>query len=532
MKRSRLLLILLFVFPIVSYAGNDDEVDQTDSSIEQVLVFRNGAQVTRNATVTLSPGRNEIQFTGLTSSLNSQTIQLSGSGEFMILSLTHRQEYLEEHPQKERLQEPTTQRDSLQRLIENKETTVKIVDREINILMSNSNLKGDQQNLLANELKQAMEYFHSKLTELENQKLDLNREITNMQAELEKIKKQISELNSNAPKNTSVITAVLQSESETQADLTLTYLVSNAGWYPSYDLRVSDIDSPMNLSYKANVYQSTGIDWNDVRLTVSSAIPERGGTLPQLNPWYLQFVPPQPEEAEAMGFRSSNQDEAVISAARQKSENQPVPVSQTQNQTSFSYQINLPYDVPSGGKRLTVEINNNDLAADYRYMTVPKLRNQAYLTAQVGEWSQYHLLPGEANLFFENTYVGKSQINPNSVGDTLAFPLGRDESIVTERKKLEEFEERNFFGNRVTESFAWEISVRNTKDMPVKINVEDQIPVSQNEDIEVSLNESSGADYNQQTGMLSWELQLPPGETKTLRFDYEVEYPKGRQVNF
>ncbi|MDX1618805.1 MAG: DUF4139 domain-containing protein, partial [Balneolaceae bacterium] len=198
----------------------------------------------------------------------------------------------------------------------------------------------------------------------------------------------------------------------------------------------------------------------------------------------------------------------------------------------FSYRIELPYDVPSGGNPLTVGIASHRVPADYRYFTVPKLGSRAYLTARISEWGRYNLLPGDANLFLENTYVGRSTINPQSVSDTLSFSLGRDQSIVVDREKLEEFEERNFFGNRVTQSFAWEISIRNTKEQPVRIEVNDQVPVSQHEDIEVSLTEDSGAEYNRQTGMLRWVLQMSPGQTRTLRFEYEVEYPRGRRISF
>lgn len=542
MMRFPLTIILLFALALTVPAAPTRQTAEegltAESTVSRVTVYRNGARVAREAEVSLSPGRNVILFTGLSPSLNSQTIQLSGAGDLLILSLTHRQDYLGENPQKRELQRLTARRDSLQRVIEDKETERSILDRELNILISNSNLKGNQQNLAAVELKQAMEFFHTKLTELETRKLELKRELEILREELRRIRSQISELDSNASRNRSVIEAVIQAESARKADFSLNYLVSRAGWYPSYDLRVDDIDGPVRLSYKANIYQSTGVEWDDVTLTVSSAIPERGGVLPQLQPWYLRFYSPQPAPRESGAPRMQMQDADVAqkSAAAQQREEEsrqrPVPVREIRNQTSFSYRIDLPYSVTSGGNPLTVEIDRHDVPADYRYYTVPKLGNRAYLTARISEWDQYNLLPGDANLFLENTYVGKSAINPRSVGDTLSFSLGRDESIVIEREKLREFEEKNFFGNRVTESFAWQITVRNSKDQPARVEVRDQIPVSQHEDIEVNLTEDGGAEHNRQNGTLSWVLQLPPGEARTLSFEYEVEYPRGRQITF
>jgi len=541
MKSQYLPIIPLVVLLSVSSstfgtAPAGTESRNIESAISDVTVYRNSALVTREASVLLSPGRNELVFSGLAASLNPETVQLSGSGDFLILSITQMQDYLAVHPQEARLQALNARRDSLELLIEDKQTESSILDRELAILNANSTLRGNQENLTAVELRQAMDFFHTKLTELETGKLALRRELTNLRNELQRVRNQISELNSNTSRNRSVVTAVLQSKSAQRVRLTLKYLVASAGWYPSYDLRVEDIDSSAGLSYKANIYQSTGVDWDDLSLTVSSAIPDRGGTLPQLQPWYVNFYTPRPAPREAnvpqMGMARSETAQKAMDDEQLEEAVRTVPVQQIQSQTSFSYRIDLPYSVPSGGNPLTVQIAAHDLSADYRYYTVPKLGNRAYLTARVSDWDRYNLLPGDANLFLENTYVGKSTINPQSVGDTLSFSLGRDESIVVERTKLREFEEKNFFGNRVRETFAWEISLRNTKNQAIRISVEDQVPVSQHEDIEVSVNERSGAVFNRQNGKLTWQLNLDPGETRNLRFEYELEYPRGRTVAY
>ena len=521
------LLLLPFLMPASD--PPEDQVGEADSVIEEVTVFRTGAQISRSASVTLAQGRNEIVFSGLSPHLRGQTLRLSGDGDFMILSISNRRDYLSEHPQEERLEQLKARRDSLSRLIAEQKTAKGILDREVNILLSNTNLKGNQQNLSANELKQAMDYFHQKLSELENGKLELDREIEQLRQEHEKVAKQISELDSSSQRNSSVITAVLRSDSRQRVTLRLSYLVSNAGWNPSYDVRVDDLENPLGLSYKAEVHQSTGVDWKDVTLAVSSAIPDRDGSLPELRPWYIRFfTPSQPGAAMESGMKArQEQEDGMLNEVVRT-----VPVQQIQNQTSFSYRIDLPYDVPSGGKPLTVEINREEVPAEYRYYTVPKRSGKAYLTAKISDWDQYDLLPGMANLFFEDTFVGQSRVDPRSVGDTLSFSLGRDESVVTERVKLKEFEEKNFFGNKVRQSFAWEISVRNSKGRAIRIDVKDQIPVSRHEDIEVSLEESSGASYDRQTGMLEWGLRVEAGETEKVRFEYEVEYPRGREVRF
>jgi len=535
MKKRVWITCIAVLLPLHVLFGINNEIEtNVESSIDRATVYLNGAQLTRTATVQLEPGRNELVFTGLSRYIDPATIQLSGTGEFLILSLNHQVNYLSEHPEQEKLQRLIEIRDSLQKEIDRKNVSIQILDRELTILMNNTDLKGTDKNLTAAELEQAMNYFRDKLTEIEEKKLEIQDTLTLLNEELEKVKRQINEMNSGRRESTSEIRAILQTDSGQSSTLTLTYLVNNASWYPTYDVRVQDIRQPIEFFYRANIRQQTGVEWNNVRLTVSSALPERGGRLPEMNPWYIDFYEPRPLEQQEPAVRMRREaDEAKVSGNLADVVTRPtVPTEFVQNQTSFSYNIDVPYSVPSGGNPLTVDIQRHEMDAVYRYFASPKLQQRAYLTARIPNWQEYNLLPGETNLFFENTYVGKTSINPQVTGDTLAFSLGKDPSVVVDRTKLREFEEKNFFGSKIRESFAWQIEVRNTKKQPVQIEIEDQVPVSQNEDIEVDLIEGSGADFNRETGRLAWNTTIAPGETYTVRFEYRIEYPRGKQVRY
>jgi uncharacterized protein (TIGR02231 family) len=150
----------------------------------------------------------------------------------------------------------------------------------------------------------------------------------------------------------------------------------------------------------------------------------------------------------------------------------------------------------------------------------------------MANWEDLNLLAGKGNVYFENNFIGTTRINPDTFDDTLTVSLGRDESIVVERNKVQDFEERNFFGNKVREKNSWEISIRNTKDEPIDIMVKDQIPVSRNESIKVESLRLSGGKLNKETGIITWMLTLPPSTTETVRFDYQVEYPSGQQIRY
>ena len=200
------------------------------------------------------------------------------------------------------------------------------------------------------------------------------------------------------------------------------------------------------------------------------------------------------------------------------------------NQTSFSYEIGIPYSVPSDGKDHTVEIKRESPKTEYSYSTAPKLSAFAYLIGSLPEWNALNLIQGEANIYFENRFVGSTFLNPISFDDTLSISLGKDERIVIEREQLNEYASKNFFRSKTREYHAFEIRIRNTKSEPITIAVEDQIPLSTNEDIKVTAKELSNGNLDEQTGIITWNLAIAPGETKKLRLDFELEYPKGRKI--
>ena len=206
-------------------------------------------------------------------------------------------------------------------------------------------------------------------------------------------------------------------------------------------------------------------------------------------------------------------------------------VSTIQTSLNTEFDISLPYTVSSANKPTLVDIRNYELKADYNYSAAPKLDKDAFLLAKATGWEELSLLPGEANIFFEGTFTGKSFIDPNNIKDTLSLSLGRDKRIVVKREKQKELSSRKFIGTNQKESYTWEISIRNTKAEAIKISLEDQIPVSQNSQIEVTAIDIAGAKYNKGSGKLSWDLNLQPNETKKIVFKYEVKYPKDKQVN-
>jgi len=324
------------------------------------------------------------------------------------------------------------------------------------------------------------------------------------------------------------------------AKLSISYVVSNAGWYPSYDIRVDDINKPVTISYKANVFQSSGVEWKDVKLSFSNATPWVAGNVPELYPWFIDYYAPLPapimrgvaydrakKSDMPMMVESQALNEVVVVKAEQSG---PVPVERREGETTVTFDISIPYTIASDGKIQTVEIQRITSEADYKYVTMPKLAPFTYLTASIRDWAKLSLQSGEATLYFENSFVGKSSIDINQLSDSLTLSLGTDNSILVKREKRKDFTSSRVIGSNKTETFSWLLTIRNNKNTPVKITLNDQIPVSSNSGITVDPVELSGGILNPQSGFIKWELDIRQQETKQIVLTYSVKYPKDKKV--
>jgi uncharacterized protein (TIGR02231 family) len=153
------------------------------------------------------------------------------------------------------------------------------------------------------------------------------------------------------------------------------------------------------------------------------------------------------------------------------------------------------------------------------------------LLAEVADWEGLNLLPGEANIIFEGTYIGKSFIDPSSTQDTINLTMGRDKRVVIKREKLKDFSSVKFLGANKKQVLTYEITIKNNKKDEVNMILKDQYPVSQNKEVEAELLESNNAAVNEETGVLTWKLKLAPGEVKKVKISYSVKYPKDKILN-
>lgn len=525
------IAFLLSVFIVGSVSSQDKQVK---SKVISATVFSQGAQITRVAKFSLEKGENKIVFSNLPPSLDESSIQVS-CGDATIVSVTCQKNMLDSLSQNPEYIKLQNKKKELEKRIKLEKALLLTIDTEKDVLLSNKKLVGDQ-GVKLEDLKNSLIYFRTRLEELERSRVDKAEVIANLQEDLRKIDEQSQNLSAHKVMNTSEVLVTFATNQPLFTAATIKYFTSEAAWYPTYDIRVNSINDPLSITCKANVYQTTGEDWNKVKLSVSSGNPTSGSTLPIIQPWYIDIIYPYTKRALQVNAPSASKqyealEESVVSEKKEYDKSDYImPVSVSENQTNFTFNIDIPYDIPSRQQPITAVLQTPTVKATYQYSSVPKLSEYAYLVASMTDWQGLNLLDGTANLYFENNYVGTTNLDTKAFGDTLKLSLGKDEGISIKRTKVKSFTEKNLIGSKVTETRTWEITITNGKKQDVSIDIQDQIPVTTNEKLKVKLLEQSGSNYNASTGLMKWQLTLKPSETKKLRLSYSVEYPKENQV--
>ncbi|MCG2615566.1 mucoidy inhibitor MuiA family protein [Terrimonas sp. NA20] len=521
------------------------------SKIEKVTVFLQGAQVERTARQTLQPGKYNIIFTDVSPLIDKQSIQLKAEGKLTVLSVTHQLNHLKEQQVEGTIKDLETQKEQLQEKISIESNLKSVYAQEEAMIIKNQSIKGESTTLKVAELKEAVDFQRARLTELYQKILESTKTQKKLTAEMGKVDQQLKALHQKKNLSTSDIIVALDVKESTASTFLLTYLINQSSWYPTYDIRVKDISQPLTLQMKANLQQQSGEEWKDVKLVLSTGNPKEKGTKPDLQPWYLRFYQPPGDlsgmlsgkaagtsaysslnEVVVVGYGSvkDREDDEQYELKKFKRENTAVNTTTVYQPTSTTFEVELPYTVPDDGKLYTVDINQFDLNAIYEYYAAPKLDQNAYLTAKITDWQNLNLLPGEANLFFEGTFLGKSLLDLAKADDTLNLSLGRDKGVVVKRTLMKEFSSRKFLGSNKTDIRQYETIVRNNKQQAIKIVVEDQFPVSTSKEIEIDKLNYPAGKLEDDTKKVSWSVVLEPKKEHKLQFGYSVKYPKDRIV--
>jgi len=510
------------------------------SKITEVMVYQQFAQITANADVNIVPGNYNLIVDNLSQYTDEGSLQLKGDANFVILSISTQMNYLGEEKKSRQL---IALEDSIDRLtlkISANNSQIEVYTAEHDMIIANQKISGANNGVNSLELEKMANFYRQRLLEIKTKRSDLQRK------QQEMAKKQLAltnQLNQLREEQTNVyLQAIISIQSSVTAKtkLSLNYIVSNAGWSPIYDIKSESVNAPLKIVSKANVYQNTGDLWKEVKMSISTGNPSLNNTKPNLQPYYLSIYNPV-TNYNTNNYRNKNagvpteMPQIMMESKAEKKGNRMDEIVVTnssayttniENTTSNVFEISLPYTIPSDGKEYVVAIQTYDVPAVYSYYSTPKLEKEVFLIATITNWEQTGLLPGEANLFNEGTYVGKSYFDTKITGDTLPISLGKNKNININRKKTKNYTEKNFTGNTKKTSLEYEIEIKNKKKGEIDLVIEDQYPLSKIEEVEVDLFNDGGATVNKETGKLRWNFKLKAAENKTLKFGYNVKYPK------
>lgn len=616
-KSTSFQLLLLAVSLGFSFMNAQEYKEKTISSkITEATVFLTGAQLTQTSTTRLEKGKTSLVIIGVSPYIDANSLRVKGEGGFTVISVNHRKNYLAVTPQTKKI-------DSLRQALEKiDEVLTKISARkdvlnEKQSLLNQNKEMNRSQNISLAQLKSALAFYDTELTLIKKEENELQKQQKEALENRDKINNQLNTLQSKVKEPLNEVVVRVEADQPVTANFTLTYLVENAGWYPKYDIRLDDLEKPLNLRYKAEVFQNTGVDWNNVKLVFSNGDPNQSSVTPELETWRLNYARNTIFKAKSnigkgivsgvvydnsgplpganvlvkgttigtqtdfdgrysltlpmgatelvvsyIGFETQTVpitsgeinirlveniqalEEVVIGYSKMEKnlklqsrvkgvrvENDNTLITEfKETQTTVEIAVEKPYTLKSGGEKMSVELHDFSIPAEYHYVAVPKLDKDAFLIARITNWNQYSLLEGEANLYFEKGFVGRTILNANALSDTLEVSLGRDKSIVIEREKIEEFSKKRTLGANKIETRGIKIAVRNNKKSAVNLFISDQLPVSVVSDITVTPGNLNGGEYETSTGLLKWQLNLAPAEQRQWQFDYEVKYPKRENV--
>ncbi|WP_395056925.1 DUF4139 domain-containing protein [Flavobacterium sp.] len=536
---KNIILIFTVLVSAISFAQKSIF---TSAKVKSATVYFNATEISQSTNVLLPSGTSEIVVKNVANYLNESSVQIGAPSSLTVLSVQFTNDYMSEYDIDENSPAIKKVKDSivlvqkeLNRVINSRNSESKTIE----LLDKNQQVFGQNSGLSVLELTKMVDYYKSKRTEISNTINTLEEKEKKLNELITKLNNKL-EIDTTKEEKTSSGKLVLQVMNTTAGNvpLEISYVTNNASWSPFYDLRADNVTSPINMMYKAQVIQNTGIDWKKVKLTLSSGNPNQNNQAPILSSWFLRYGYEQ-----SYGYRDGDKKskQNVIQSLsgkvsgltiQEKDEESTISAYTTinENQLNVSFDIDIPYDILSNGKAHSVALKEIKLPASYKYYAAPRVEKEAFLLAEIADYSKYNLLPGEANIIFEGMYVGKTMINPSQTSDTLNLSMGRDKKVSIKREKVVDKSGTKFLSSKKEQTFTYDITVRNNKKEAIVMLLKDQYPLSSDKEIEIELLQKDGAKANLETGILTWDLDLKPNETKKIRISYLVKYPKDKII--
>lgn len=512
------------------------------STVVAVIVFTDRARVTRRGQLTLEPGTHRLQFPDLPANLDPASLRVAarGTAPAKLLGVDGHKTFFTAPPVP-RLRELEDLLQSLQ------DSDAADADWAATLAKQLTHLDGlsDAARIYAYGLangKMTLDQQAGVLAFLEQQRGSLQertRTITAQRRErarqIDKVQQEIRELQAPQARQGYAVTVELAAGAPGDFAIDVTYVLPNAGWRPLYDMRL--LGDELEITYLAEIQQHSGEDWKGVSLTLSTARPALAAAIPRLQPWYLHpRHEPRPVAASAAkggAWRSAGaHSEPVMTLAAPAA---PPAMAAAEVETArvegsgaaVNFQIAGALDVPSDNAPHKATVGIFRLRPQLDFVCVPKLAEAVFRRVKVPNASAFTLLPGRAQLFLADDYLGASDVKLTAPGQIFELFFGADDRLRVQRGTTRRDVGKSFLGGKRRLHYAYEIRLWNHTDAAQKLTVVDQVPLPQHEDIKVTVDSAEPKPSRQDDlNIMIWNLVVAPGGDQKINYAFTIEHPR------
>lgn len=526
-----ILLLIMSVISQITYANTAS----IKPKVTDATIYLDRALVNSTAQVSLDKGSNYITITGLSDYTDESSIQIALDKRAQLISMTpvinHLSEEQGKSPEIDKLKQRQKKLNQ-EILLSNYE--LQALNAQLNIIEKNA-VMGNEQSRNIDQIKALARFVQEQSLSINTKKIDQTAKKENLEKELAKIEKQLQEETASSRLLRKELILEIEAREAHQCAINLSYILYNVSWKPCYDIRANANHQGIEIVYKAEITQRSGMPWEHVKLTLSSFRPRSNQNRPILAPQYVGTQKP-----ELMVRGGLNHSEILVNAyqmttARQKdefiaNEIMEAPAVEAMSQVGLIFELSGSKSLPSSNKAQTVSLKSQKTSAQYIHHVVPKLSTDVYLLANIEDWQNLNLLYGQAHIYYDNNYMGTTTIDPNFTKNEFPVSLGVDERIVVKRKEIKDYDSKQAF-KKNSRLYHYETILKNNSTQDIKIEILDQLPQSSENTIEVNPVELSGATPDQY-GTLLWTKELARGKESTLVLKYNIQYPKGQALYF
>ena len=520
----------------VARSGGSARVEVA-SRVQNVVVYPDRAQVVRRGQAGIGPETGAMVFRGLPGTIipGSVRVSASGSAPVKILGVETSREFLEasELPEVKKLMDEISAVEADISRVKGQEA---ILDSQEKFLNSFGLALSSQvsKELLAGRpdlggVDKFVDYLGTRLQSIQKSRQDNARALADQQTRLEALKKKLNEIMPARSREQSVVNVLVEALQATQLQVELIYSVSPARWAPVYTVKALPESGEVELTLAAVVTQKTGENWDNARLFLSTSRPTAGQQPGELPPWYLDFVQPRLMRAAARDLAESKMAVEAEAAPALAFEETTETI---ETWLGVNFEIKKPWTILSDGAERRVPIDSQKIPAAFDYLAVPKLQEQVFLRAGFRNTLPYPLLSGRGDLFIGQDFVGSLMMTLIPVNDDFKLFFGEDNQVKVKRELVKrEKSGPGFLGKSERVNQVFRITLENLRNRPVEIELQDQIPVSQNTKIEIKdVKIVPAPSSRDEKGLLTWKLKLNPAQKQEITVEFTVEYPKDSRV--